>query len=169
MHSPTLLVASIWSQHNTGVIARTAVQVVVMTVQISLVLVFKFFVFKIPSNGPFIWVILLVLLQGCTGMGFGLLISALCEEENTAVMMLVGTFYTNLMLAGIIWPLAAMPRWLHWFSYIQPQTLATETLRNVLSRGWGMSESGVYLGFCMTLAWIVVFLISAGVAMRYSK
>jgi len=150
-------------------LAHASVQVVVMSVQISLVLVFKFLVFKIQSNGPFILVILLILLQGCTGMSFGLLISALCEEENTAVMMLVGTFYTNLMLAGIIWPLAAMPRWLRWFSYIQPQTLATETLRNVLSRGWGIGDSGVYLGFLMTIGWLMVFLCSAGLFMRYSK
>lgn len=150
-------------------LAHAAVQVVVMTMQIALVLTFKFAVFKIPSNGPFFWVVLLILLQGCTGMAFGLLISALCEEENTAVMMLVGTFYTNLMLAGIIWPLAAMPRWLRWFSYIQPQTLATETLRNVLSRGWGIGEAGVYLGFLMTLGWLTVFLCAAGLFMRYAK
>lgn len=150
-------------------VAHASVQVVVMITQISLVLAFTFFVFDIPSNGPFFWVILLILLQGCTGMSFGLLVSALCDEENTAVMMLVGTFYTNLILAGIIWPLEAMPRWLRWVSYMQPQTLPTEALRNILSRGWGIGESGVYLGFVVTVGWLVVFLLAAGVAMRYSK
>lgn len=150
-------------------LAHAAVQVVVMFIQIALVLAFTFFVFEIPSNGPFFWVVLLILLQGCTGMAFGLLVSAVCDEENTAVMMLVGTFYTNLILAGIIWPLEAMPRWLRWFSYAQPQTLPTETLRNILSRGWGISESGVYLGFTVTIAWLVVFLLAAGLFMRYTK
>lgn len=150
-------------------LAHASVQVVVMIIQISLVLAFTFFVFEIPSNGPFFWVVLLILLQGCTGMGFGLLVSAVCDEENTAVMMLVGTFYTNLILAGIIWPLEAMPRWLRWFSYAQPQTLPTETLRNILSRGWGISESGVYLGFLVTIGWLIVFLLAAGLFMRYTK
>lgn len=150
-------------------LAHAAVQVVVMIIQISLVLAFTFFVFEIPSNGPFFWVVLLILLQGCTGMGFGLLVSAVCDEENTAVMMLVGTFYTNLILAGIIWPLEAMPRWLRWVSYAQPQTLPTETLRNILSRGWGIGETGVYLGFAVTIGWLVVFLLAAGLFMRYTK
>uniref|UniRef100_A0A6G1SLW4 ABC transporter G family member 23 n=2 Tax=Aceria tosichella TaxID=561515 RepID=A0A6G1SLW4_9ACAR len=150
-------------------VAHAAVQVVVMTAQIALVLAFTFIVFEIPSHGPFFWVVLLILLQGCTGMAFGLLVSALCDEENTAVMMLVGTFYTNLILAGIIWPLEAMPRWLRWFSYAQPQTLPTETLRNILSRGWGISETGVYVGFLVTIGWLVVFLLAAGLFMRYSK
>lgn len=30
----------------------------------------------------------------------GLLVSALCHEENTAVMMILGTFYPNLILSG---------------------------------------------------------------------
>lgn len=150
-------------------LAHASVQVIVMTIQISLVLAFTFFVFEIPSNGPFFWVVLLILLQGCTGMGFGLLVSAVCDEENTAVMMLVGTFYTNLILAGIIWPLEAMPLWLRWLSYAQPQTLPTETLRNILSRGWGIGETGVYLGFLVTIGWLVVFLVAAGLCMRYSK
>lgn len=150
-------------------LAHASVQVIVMTIQISLVLAFTFFVFEIPSNGPFFWVVLLILLQGCTGMGFGLLVSAVCDEENTAVMMLVGTFYTNLILAGIIWPLEAMPRWLRWLSYAQPQTLPTETLRNILSRGWGIGETGVYVGFLVTIGWLVVFLVAAGLCMRYTK
>lgn len=150
-------------------LAHASVQVLVMTIQIGLVLTFTFFVFEIPSNGPFFWVVLLILLQGCTGMGFGLLVSAVCDEENTAVMMLVGTFYTNLILAGIIWPLEAMPRWLRWVSYAQPQTLPTETLRNILSRGWGIGETGVYLGFAVTIGWLIVFLLAAGLFMRYTK
>lgn len=150
-------------------LAHASVQVVVMIIQISLVLAFTFFVFEIPSHGPFFWVVLLILLQGCTGMGFGLLVSAVCEEENTAVMMLVGTFYTNIILAGIIWPLEAMPHWLRWVSYAQPQTLPTETLRNILSRGWGISETGVYVGFLVTIGWLIVFLCAAGLCMRYTK
>ena len=52
-------------------IAHALTQIIVMIVQILLVLVFTFLVFDIPSRGPFIWVILLLLLQGCTGMAFG--------------------------------------------------------------------------------------------------
>lgn len=52
-------------------IAHAMTQIIVMVVQIMLVLVFTFLVFDIPSRGPFEWVILLLILQGCTGMAFG--------------------------------------------------------------------------------------------------
>lgn len=99
----------------------------------------------------------------------GLLVSAICKEENTAVMMLVGTFYTNLILAGIIWPIEAMPHWLRPLSYAQPQTLPTDTLRHILSRGWGITDSGVLLGFGVTLGWLVIFLMAAGLIFKYSR
>jgi ABC-type multidrug transport system permease subunit len=150
-------------------LAHALVQVVVMSVQIALVLVVSFLVFRIPSRGPIGWVLLLVLLQGCAGMSYGLLISAVCSEENTAVMLLVGTFYINLILAGIIWPVQAMPDWLRWLSYVQPQTLPTESLRNVLSRGWSIGHASVQLGYLVTVGWLAVFLVGAGVCMRYIK
>jgi len=150
-------------------IAHGLTQIIVMIVQILLVLVFTFLVFDIPSRGPFIWVILLLLLQGMTGMAFGLVVSATCHQENTAVMMILGTFYPNLILSGIIWPLEAMPYWIRWFSYIQPQTLPTETLRHVLSRGWGITEYGVYIGFVVTIGWMLFFLVAAAIIFRINK
>jgi ABC-type multidrug transport system permease subunit len=99
----------------------------------------------------------------------GLVVSATCHQENTAVMMILGTFYPNLILSGIIWPLEAMPYWIRWFSYIQPQTLPTETLRHVLSRGWGITEYGVYIGFVVTIGWMLFFLVAAAVIFRYNK
>ena len=53
-------------------VAHALTQIIVMVVQIFFVLVFTFLVFEIPSRGPFIWVVLLLLLQGCTGMAFGM-------------------------------------------------------------------------------------------------
>ncbi|RWS22511.1 abc transporter-like protein, partial [Leptotrombidium deliense] len=153
-------------------IAHALTQVIVMVVQIAFVLVFTFAVFDIPSRGPFIWVILLLLLQGCTGMAFGklgLVVSACCHQENTAVMMILGTFYPNLILSGIIWPLEAMPYWIRWFSYVQPQTLPTESLRHVLSRGWGFEEPGVFIGFFVTIGWMAFFLVVAAVVFKFNK
>lgn len=75
-------------------------QLLVLCVQIALLLVFTFAVFGIPSSGHFAWVILLTLLQGSCGMAYGLMISALCKEENSATMLALGSFYPNLLLSG---------------------------------------------------------------------
>jgi len=105
--------------------SHALVQISVMSIQILLVLIFTFLVFDIPSRGPFILVILLLVFQGATGMAFGmtpscantphlielslslslsstgLVVSAICKQENTAVMMILGSFYPNLILSGM--------------------------------------------------------------------
>lgn len=52
-------------------ISHSIIQLSVMTVQISLVVFFTFVVYNVPTKGPFVWVFLLLLLQGLTGMSFG--------------------------------------------------------------------------------------------------
>lgn len=79
-------------------ISHILTQLLVLTVQVALLLIFTFLVFDIPSRGPFFWVIVLTLLQGTCGMAFGLMISSLCEEENSATMLALGSFYPNLLL-----------------------------------------------------------------------
>ncbi|KAG9508995.1 ABC transporter G family member 23, partial [Fragariocoptes setiger] len=150
-------------------ISHSIIQLSVMTVQISLVVFFTFVIYKVPTKGPFAWVFLLLLLQGLTGMAFGLFVSAVCEEENTAIMMILGTFYPNLLLAGVIWPLEAIPYWLRWFSYLQPQTIPTEALRNLIARGWNINETGVWAGFAVTSAWLIFFLAMASMVFKTKK
>lgn len=155
--------------HVQMLISHSIVQLVVMIVQISLVVFFTFVIYKVPTNGPFIWVFLLLLLQGLAGMSFGLMVSAICNEENTAIMMILGTFYPNLLLAGVIWPIEAIPYWLRWFSYLQPQTLPTQALRDLIVRGWDIDRPGVWTGFVVTSVWLVLFLAISCIAFKVKK
>lgn len=144
-------------------------QLLVLAVQIALLLVFTFAVFEIPSNGPFIWIILLTLLQGSCGMAYGLMISAICKEENSATMLALGSFYPNLLLSGTVWPVQAMPKVMRYVSYILPQTVPIESMRYILSRGWDPSYPEVAAGFAVTIGWTIFFLIFAVVVFQYKK
>lgn len=155
--------------HVQMLISHSIVQLVVMVVQISLVVFFTFVIYQVPTNGPFVWVFLLLLLQGLAGMSFGLMVSAICKEENTAIMMILGTFYPNLLLAGVIWPIEAIPYWLRWFSYLQPQTLPTQALRDLIVRGWDIDQTGVWTGFAVTTVWLIVFLAISCIAFKIKK
>lgn len=136
-------------------------QLLVLVVQIFLLLLFTFCVFEISSHGPFIWVILLTLLQGSCGMAYGLMISAICKEENSATMLALGSFYPNLLMSGTVWPVQAMPAAMKYISYILPQTIPIESMRYILSRGWDPSYPEVAAGFGITIAWTIFFLFAA--------
>ncbi|CAG2181466.1 unnamed protein product [Oppiella nova] len=102
-------------------------------------------------------------------MAFGLMISAICEEENSATMLALGSFYPNLLLSGTVWPTQAMPQFIRYFSYVLPQTIPIEAMRYILSRGWDLSYGIVALGFGVTIAWIIFFLSAAVIIFKYKK
>ena len=136
-------------------------QLLVLVVQIFLLLLFTFCVFEISSQGPFVWVVLLTVLQGSCGMAYGLMISAICKEENSATMLALGSFYPNLLMSGTVWPVQAMPAAMKYLSYVLPQTIPIESMRYILSRGWDPSYPEVAAGFAITGAWTLFFLVAA--------
>ncbi|XP_054273379.1 ABC transporter G family member 20 isoform X2 [Macrosteles quadrilineatus] len=133
-------------------------QFVVMCGQTALVLIFMIVVFEVECKGDIFLVIILTILQGLCGMCFGFVISAICELERNAIQLALGSFYPTLLLSGVIWPVEGMPLVLQYISACLPLTLATTSLRSILTRGWYITEPDVWLGFVSTITWIVLFL-----------
>ena len=93
-------------------------------------------------------------------------VSALCDNEQDAIQLALGSFYPNLLLSGIIWPLEGMLPQLRYISYILPQTYACEAMRGMLSRGWGIEWPQVYAGYLVTLFWTVAQLVLSAFILR---
>ena len=91
--------------------------------------------------------------QGLAGMSFGFLISSLCDSQAVAMQLSIGSFYPNLLLSGILWPLEGMPSYLRIVAKLLPNTLACQAMRDIMLRGWGVEREEVYLGvsFCLFL------------------
>ncbi|XP_076016527.1 ABC transporter G family member 20 isoform X2 [Genypterus blacodes] len=141
-------------------------QLFVISVQIVLILAFILLVFKIPNEGSLVLVIILIVLQGITGISFGLVISAAIDDEQNANQAALGVFYPNLMISGIIWPVECIPYPLRYLSLALPQTYASEALRCIMYRGWGLSRMMVWRGFAVTIGWNTFFLILATVILK---
>ncbi|KAF8781921.1 ABC transporter G family member 23 like protein [Argiope bruennichi] len=114
-------------------------------------------------------VVIAVLLTGLEGMSYGLFISSIVNDENIAMMIAMGSFYPNLLLSGIIWPVEAMPYYLRQFSYCLPLTLIANSMRSILSRGWTITDHGIWDGFLVCLAWIFPVILIASLFFRYKK
>lgn len=56
-----------------------------------------------------------------------------------------------------------------YISYCLPLTQATTALRCMLTRGWGIMEQEVYLGFISTLSWIAIFLAVTMIVLRLKR
>jgi len=144
-------------------------QFVVMCGQTALVLIFMILVFGVECKGDIALVITLTILQGLCGMCFGFVISAICELERNAIQLALGSFYPTLLLSGVIWPVEGMPIVLRYISACLPLTMATTSLRSMLTRGWGFLEPDVYLGFISTIIWIVLFLSISLAVLKFKR
>ena len=121
----------------------------VMIIQTAITLSFILLVFNIPCAGPVPWLAVITLLQGFAGMSFGFLISSLCDSEALAMQLSIGSFYPCLLLSGILWPLEGMSSWLQSLAKLLPNTLACQAMRDIMLRGWDISQADVYLGVNM--------------------
>lgn len=148
-------------------LAHAMNRVIYMVLQIGLTLIVMFWWFRIPSQGPIIWVFLLLLLQNCTGMTCGIFVSAICAHQETATILVCGLMFMNMFMSGIIWPLEAIPLYMRWLSIIQPSTLPVESLRGIISRGFGIFHYEVWIGFVVTICWLLIFILSAARVMKY--
>ncbi|PNF21464.1 ABC transporter G family member 23 [Cryptotermes secundus] len=149
--------------------SHVVTQFVVMALQTLMVLVFSFAVFDILCAGSLLWVIILTMLSGLCGMCFGFVVSSLCDTELTATYFAMGSFLPVLMLCGICWPVEGMHYTLKYVSFVLPLTFSTESLRAILARGWDISQPVVYHGFVATGVWIVVFLASSLMVLKFRK
>lgn len=149
--------------------SHVVTQFVVMCGQTTLVLIFMILVFGVECKGNIIMVVVLTILQGLCGMCFGFVISAICELERNAIQLALGSFYPTLLLSGVIWPIEGMPLVLRYISTFLPLTLATTSLRAMMTRGWSLVEPDVYFGFISTGVWIVLFLTISLVALKIKR
>lgn len=61
------------------------------------------------------------------------------------------------MFPGLLWPLEGMPKFLQEIVVYFPFTLPSISARNILEKGWGITNNQVYNGFLVISAWIVIF------------
>lgn len=86
-----------------------------------------------------------------------------------ATLLGVGYFLAILFLSGILWPIEGMHWLLQYVVWSSPLTHATEAMRSIMLRGWGITQPVVYTGFFATLIWIAAYLSLTLISLRLKK
>ncbi|XP_046384407.1 ABC transporter G family member 20-like [Ischnura elegans] len=144
-------------------------QVLLICGQIFEVAILTLFVYNVEMRGSIFLLLIHMFLQGLSGMAFGFVISSCSGSISEANYMATGSFLPMVVMSGAMWPLEGMPKVFRYLAYAMPSTMATESLRSIMFRGWGISMSTVYLGFVSTIAWIIFFLLSCVLLIKYRK
>ena len=71
-------------------------------------------------------------------LGLGVLISSVSENQGQAIQLAIMSLLPQVLLSGMIFPLASMAASIRWISYLLPLTYFTQISRGVMVRGEGI-------------------------------
>lgn len=91
--------------------------------------------------------------------GLGVLISTVSQNQGQAIQLALMTLLPQILLSGMIFPLASMPIGVRWISYLLPLTYFIQIARGVLVRGTTLGGLIVPL-IALALMAVVVFGVS---------
>lgn len=127
--------------------------------QSTVILLTGMLLFGIQIVGSPILALLIIYLLGVGSMGMGLMFSSVAKNELQAVQFIPLVFIPSILLAGIFWPIEAIPEFLRPISYFIPLTYAVDGCRSVMIRGWGVEDVWIQLTILILFA-IAMLLLS---------
>jgi ABC-2 type transport system permease protein len=135
-------------------------------VQSTVILVAAVALFQVQIVGSPFLVLLIIFLLGVGNQGLGFLLSSIARNEFQAIQFMPLILFPSILLAGVFWPLEAVPDLLRPASYFVPLTYAVEGCRSVMIRGWGAGEVWLELAVLAGLAAAMLLLSTYGLKRR---
>ncbi len=102
-----------------------------------IVLAFLVGVLRIHHRGSLLLVLLIQVVMVVLGVALGLVFSAVSANELQAVQLIPLVIVPQVLMSGVIWPVAALPVVLKQLVYVFPLTYAVDALRRVMISGVG--------------------------------
>ncbi|OGS56297.1 MAG: hypothetical protein A3K60_07555 [Euryarchaeota archaeon RBG_19FT_COMBO_56_21] len=139
---------------------------VVGLAQSAVILTAAVLAFNIQIAGNALLVLLLIFLLGVGNQGLAFLLSSVAKNEFQAVQLMPLILFPSILLAGVFWPLEAVPSFLQPVSYFLPLTYAVAGCRSVMIRGWGIGDVSFELGVLLLFAAVMLLLSTYGLKKR---
>jgi ABC-2 type transport system permease protein len=94
--------------------------------------------FGVPFRGDFALFFCLTILYVFSGLGLGLLISSISQNQRQAQQLAMMSMLLGLLISGFVFPHYSMPVVLQWISYIFPLTAFIPIARGIFMKGIGL-------------------------------
>lgn len=135
--------------------------------QAILLLLVGILVFDVTVVGNVLLAFLVIALLAIVSQALGILLSSTARREAQAIQVLPFVILPAFLLAGIFWPVEAIPAWLRPLSYLVPPTYAVDASRAVMLKGWGMGK--IWIDIVALVAMAAFFLTLAVLSLRTRK
>ncbi len=128
----------------------------VAAVDLAIVLAVGIAVFGVPFRGSWATFGLGALLFVFVTLGIGVLISSVSQNQGQAIQLAVMTLLPQVLLSGLIFPLASIAAGVRWIAYFLPLTYFTQISRGVMLRAEPITSLWQPFVFLALLGAIVV-------------
>jgi ABC-2 type transport system permease protein len=120
--------------------------------------------FNVRVEGNIALAFVMVALLCVVSLSLGILLSTLARSELQAIQMMPLIVLPSFLLAGIFWPVEAIPPLIRPLSYLIPPYYAIDACRSIFVRGWGFAK--VWIDVAMLALFAAVFLAAAGMVLK---
>ncbi len=121
------------------VIAKLIPGMLVAILDMTMILAIGVFWFHVPFQGNFLLLAGLSILFIISGMGLGLVISALAKNQRQAQQLTAVIQLLAMLLTGFLYPRITMPLWTQIIGNLIPMTYFVRIIRGIMTKGVGLT------------------------------
>lgn len=129
------------------------------------VVLFALYVLRVHNAGGVSLIFVIEGLLALAAVNLGVFLSMFARSEFQVMQFIPLVIVPQVLLSGVIVPVASEPRWLQWLSDVLPLTYAVSALRDVMIRGGGVATPAVELDAAVLLAFCVAAVAAAAASL----
>jgi ABC-2 type transport system permease protein len=129
---------------------------IISLLQICILLGFSYLIFRIKIVGSLGLVFLIAILGSLVFLALAILISGLAKTSETARSMIAPVQMIFMFTGGVYFPREVLPQWLFDITKPLPFTYLADGLRDVMVKGYDLSNSAVRESMLALLIWLVI-------------
>jgi ABC-2 type transport system permease protein len=109
--------------------------VVIGYVQLGVILGAAWLLFRIPLEGSFLLLAIMIGVFMVANLGVGFTFSTLARNQLQAMQMTFFFFLPSMLLSGFMFPFRGMPEWAQWIGEVLPLTHFLRIVRGIMLKG----------------------------------
>jgi ABC-2 type transport system permease protein len=129
-----------------------------------IILGYTIFGLGVHYAGSLVVVFVVELLLALMAVNLGIFFSTFARNEFQVVQFIPLVIVTQILLSGAFWPIDSMPGWLQPIAWLMPLTHANYALRDVMIKGFDLTQIAPYV--LALIAFAVAFVVLAAQTVR---
>jgi len=147
------------------ILGKTIPYTIISIAQMVVVAILAVFWFDVPMMGSVLLLFLAICIFLLSTLGIGLFISTISATQQQAMMTTFFFIVPFFMLSGFVFPIANMPEFVQWLTYLDPLRYMIVIIRGIFLKGVDLHELWPQF-FGLAVLGLVVF---TGAVRRFRK